>query len=147
MALLEHFNIDAAVATTALYVAAAFLLQLGFWDAVPAVTKLEFDSFIDGHPGEEGGMCCGIGAAVVFVAAFLNFHRFERPEKFGFLDIACINQSDASLKAKGIHSLGAVLGTRTLCRIHSRPSRPTRHNPRCPTLTRRPVSWQIGRRR
>jgi hypothetical protein len=109
LALISHFNLARAVKATAAAVAIVFVYELCFWTTVPAWSISEgIGSFIDGHHEDVGTLCTFIPSAVL-IAALTLAHRLGAEQRHCFLDICCIAQTDASLKARGIEALGALL--------------------------------------
>ena len=89
---------------------ATFTIETLFYESMPSFILLppQEQKFIDNRNlrASMAVQCCaGIALALTFAFGHLVFRRGET----AFLDIACIDQCDATTKAAGINSLGALL--------------------------------------
>ena len=113
VALLVHFNLDAAVAVVAVLHAALFMLELLFHDSAllaplmlpqPLMGNLAVGA---GSAFETTTLCQTLGP-ISFWLTLCTAHHFRKPPSV-FLDICCIAQDSDEAKARGIASLGAIL--------------------------------------
>ena len=108
-ALLSFFNLNAAIIAFAVACFACFWFSTLYFEMLPDWMVMEGQGkYFD----DVALRCCAFAqllAPLAFtIVAFFGHHVFCRGEK-AFLDIACIDQNDATSKRSGINSLGALL--------------------------------------
>ena len=109
-ALCSYYNLQHALAVYLVVGMGTFIIQTLFYEQMPSflLIPLQEQKFIDNRNlrASTAVQCCaGIAFALTFAFGHLVFRRGET----AFLDIACIDQCDATTKAAGINSLGALL--------------------------------------